>query len=120
MAKVKVNNMNELFSQVLSSYGELIRTPDLREHIAEQFIQACEQHGVEFQIDESKLPEKIVEPTVKEKTEKEKDLIEKERLNREATRDKEPDFSSVKSMGMKQRNEQLMDGIKKVGKTSGK
>ena len=58
MAKVKVSNkkMAELFSLLLSEYGDMITRQDTRDRIGMEFIEACEYHGVTFDIDASKLP----------------------------------------------------------------
>ena len=90
MAKVKISKekMSELFTMILSDFGDLIRTPELKWGVAEHFIKGCEDNGVTFEIDEDLFPKNVRQVTTKPGEETETDtekLVEKEKEAVQAT-----------------------------------
>jgi len=115
MSKVKVDNINELFSQVLNKYGDLIPSADLRETIAQSFIEEVEGYGVTFTIDENKFPEKEMDDTADTKT---KEMVDKVIEDRKKPPAEESTLgnSSIHGQNMKSKQSKLLGGIKNVGK----
>ena len=117
--KQKVENVNELFSQVLGKYGDLIPSKELRDNIAQNFIEEVEGYGVSFHLEEEKFPTKETKTSLEKETEKMVDDVKKER-KQPPSASQSPTEASVHGQTMKAKHSDLLSGIKSAGKTNDK
>ena len=113
MAKKRVGNIDKLFSLLLSEFGDLIKLESTRDRISKEFIDACEEHGVTFHIDESKFPSdsKINSKQATKKAVKEmanEDSLAKQAVNPEEV------FTNAHTQNMKQKGASFKEGLKNV------
>ena len=113
--KQKVENVNELFSQVLGKYGDLIPSQELRDNIAQNFIEEVEGYGVSFHLEEDKFPTRETKTKLEKETEKMVDTVKKDRTQPPSV-SQSPTEASVHGQTMKAKHSDLMSGIKSAGK----
>ena len=106
--------MAELFSLLLSEFGDLIASKTNRDRIAKEFIDACEHHGVTFTIDDSKFPSDSDIKKNEEKKESVKEMEKEEQLVKQAAKDKPDNFTNMHSQVMKDKNVSFKEGLKDV------